>query len=342
MANGLSLNSTDMSSILNEWKNRANKRQEPNISLGEGMSGTVSGTQTVSQDKAKFFSELDPKKLTLFEKSLLGGDKAIKEEKKKAEQLIASETIEKPIIENNQTEDSAIKEDNKLQPKRLWRVMFKDSKIGDQFAESKEEAENILKKSGKQGAVAGIRFDAPTKERQESLITEYKSKAKGVSPAEDQISKRNALYDFQRKQQESAVKRYEDELASRGMTTPKTREEERQFNRIRMEDFRLSRAARQSAERAEKSALADYNNIKRAERAARRQGDYTLAARLASDAEDINDLVGGDIRNRSATKRFFTDQANQQLSNEIRARIAARQSLMKKKTSANPEAASFD
>jgi hypothetical protein len=145
-------------------------------------------------------------------------------------------------------------------------------------------------------------------------------------------------YALSKQIKDTLKKRYEDELMSRGFTPPKTREEENLYNRQRMEEFELSRQARSDAEETEKRAVQEYSALKNAAREAKRNGDYTSAGYLQNQANEVNDAAGGNIQNQSARKRFFADEANKTLMNELNARSDARKALIKKQTTPNPEA----
>lgn len=136
-------------------------------------------------------------------------------------------------------------------------------------------------------------------------------------------------------------KRYEDELASRGFAPPKTRQEAEAISRAKTEEFKLARQSREDADLAEKTALRDYSNFKQAAIQAKRDKDYGTASYYENEAAKINELVGGNIRNATARKSFFQDQASKDLMREVNARSEARKEKIKKETISNPEASSF-
>ena len=136
-------------------------------------------------------------------------------------------------------------------------------------------------------------------------------------------------------------KRYEDELASRGFAPPQNRQEQEAIDKARMEDFRLRRGADERAKRAEKTALVDYSNYKAAAREARLNKDFGAVALYESQASKINDSVGGDIRNVTARRSYFKDQANKELMREVNRGIEERRQKTQKQITSNPEASSF-
>jgi hypothetical protein len=139
---------------------------------------------------------------------------------------------------------------------------------------------------------------------------------------------------------EANKKRYEEELASRGFTPPKTREEENVYNRLRMEDFRLARQAREKQDTEEKLAVQAYRDYKAAAREARRRKDFEAAAGFDAKAEEENISAGGTLENASARRKHFQDIGMLKLRDELEARAADRREAMKKQTGANEVAIS--
>jgi hypothetical protein len=155
-----------------------------------------------------------------------------------------------------------------------------------------------------------------------------------------EAKQKESIYAFSRKSKDTLRKRYEDELMSRGFTPPKTREEENLYNKQRMEEFKLAGKYRAKAEETEKRAVQEYSALKKAAREAKKNKDYTTAGYLQNQANEVNDAAGGNIQNQSARKRFFIDEANKTLMNELKARSDARKAIIQKQTTSNPEAAS--
>ncbi len=166
-------------------------------------------------------------------------------------------------------------------------------------------------------------------------------KQKSEAKAAENIRKQNLIYDAGVRANTALQKRYEDELASRGFAPPKTRQEAEAISRARREEFDLARQSRQDADLAEKTALRDYSNFKQAARQARRDKDFGNVAYYENKAAEINEFVGGDIRNATARKSFFQDQAGKDLMREVNARSEARREKTRKQTVSNPEASSF-
>lgn len=156
-----------------------------------------------------------------------------------------------------------------------------------------------------------------------------------------QAKREGALSAMRQKAGTALRQRYEDELASRGFAPPKTRQEQEAIDRARREEFDLARQSRQDADLAEKTALRDYSNFKQAARQARRDKDFGNVAYYENKAAEINEFVGGDIRNATARKSFFQDQAGKDLMREVNARSEARREKTRKQTVSNPEASSF-
>lgn len=150
-----------------------------------------------------------------------------------------------------------------------------------------------------------------------------------------------SLASMQQNAANTLKKRYEDELASRGFAPPQNRQEQEAIDRARMEDFRAARKTNIAAEMAEKTALTDYSNYKKAANQARLNKDFGAVALYESEASKINNSVGGDIKNVTARRSFFKDQANKDLMREVNTRIEDRKQKTQKQTTSNPEASSF-
>jgi hypothetical protein len=166
-------------------------------------------------------------------------------------------------------------------------------------------------------------------------------KQRSEAKAAEDVRKQNLIYDAGVRANTALQKRYEDELASRGFAPPKTRQEAEAISRAKTEEFKLARQSREDADLAEKTALRDYSNFKQAAIQAKRDKDYGTASYYENEAAKINELVGGNIRNATARKSFFQDQASKDLMREVNARSEARKEKIKKETISNPEASSF-
>ena len=216
MANGLTMTKEDMDKYFQELAKKSGKsvKVEPKISLGRGPEFTSTGTRTASQDIARFYKELDPRELTPFQKSQMGGEEEIAKNKKAANQLLASETPSKKplsITGEKKAEAKAIPKsatkakDEKPKPD-LWRVMMKDGDASkDTFYDNEKDARNALeaerarrkaerdymvqtlgeaetlKRLGKEqkdiGTVAGVRFPAKSREEASVLKEQYMQRA---------------------------------------------------------------------------------------------------------------------------------------------------------------------
>ncbi len=213
MANGLT---TDWSKISKELEERAKKKDkiEPKITLGKGPTFPTTGTQTASQEIAQGYKRIDTRKLTPFQKEMMGGEEKIAKEKEAAENLIASEARSKKplsITGEKKAEAKAIPKsatkakDEKPNPD-LWRVMMKDGDASkDTFYDNEKDARNALeaerarrkaerdymvqtlgeaetlKRLGKEqkdiGTVAGVRFPAKSREEASVLKEQYMQRA---------------------------------------------------------------------------------------------------------------------------------------------------------------------
>lgn len=137
---------------------------------------------------------------------------------------------------------------------------------------------------------------------------------------------------------DAAQKRYDEELASRGLVAPKTRAEEAEFNKARMAEFRLQTGAKERAAAAEKSAVSDYRDFKRAAKEARKNKDFATATIYEERARKINEGAGGDITNVTARRRVFEDKERENLKLQLEALAQTRREARAKQNSANPEA----
>ena len=133
-------------------------------------------------------------------------------------------------------------------------------------------------------------------------------------------------------------KRYEAELAERGLVAPKTREEENEFNRERMRDFRAALEKKEEARAAEKYLVQEYYDNRAAAKQAREKKDYESAILFDRAARNINEQVGGDITNVTSRRKFFDSLANENIKSELSKLAEERRGKLNKKTSANPEA----
>lgn len=243
-------------------------------------------------------------------------EKSRAEESKRAQEALS----ERAAVNRNLSRTGAV-----LPPKS---ALMKEAEDGEGMVE-REGKEMVDLPEGGKASVDTIKrlYDIKAKQQAEKTA---KEEAFGRN-----IEKRYAAA------YEANKKRYEEELASRGFTPPKTREEENAYNAIRMEEFRLNRLARESADREEKVAVDKYRDYKRAAREARKNKDYQSAADFDVKAENVNRTVGGDITNVTARRRFLQDKENEKLKNELQGRYEKRRIALQIQTSANPEARDF-
>ena len=330
MANGLT---TDWSKLSKELEELAKKKDkgEPKISLGQGPTFPTTGTQTISQPIAKFYSEVDTRKLTPFEISQMGGEEEIAKRKESAKKLIASETPSAETLSitgEKKVEAKATPKAEAAEPKRLWRVMAKGGEsTKDTFYETKAEADAALKAMGGKGAVAGIRFPSETKEKESELMEQYKRKARGeVTPKAIDA------------EAEARKARYQETLA-KGREKAAERES---ASKERAAKFRSDIAAKE----ASREQLSQYNQqlstLKRAYRDARRAGDYVEQYRLGDFINSYQAGIPKEIGARQkAARTGIIAERNRELSEKMRrereARIAAERTSM-----ANPDFQQFN
>jgi hypothetical protein len=138
-------------------------------------------------------------------------------------------------------------------------------------------------------------------------------------------------------------KRYEAELAEKGFTVPKTREEENRFNKERMADFTTAIKAKEVAKNYEKTFRDDYIAIQRGKRQAR-QDDNSSALRYWQEEERALKSQVGDIdpRNVTQTRRFFEEKAANEAKDILNQRFERRKKSNFAQNTSNPEAASVD
>jgi len=150
-----------------------------------------------------------------------------------------------------------------------------------------------------------------------------KKQERDAASEKTRAENRQKVYKFADTQKAAAKQRYEEELASRGFTPPKTREEENEYNRERMDDFRESQRAKKAAQLDEASFLED-------------------AKRKGIPKTTLDKIIGGDSSNVSVRRKYFEGKENQKARDELKARAEERRARNAKQTTANPEAASYD
>jgi hypothetical protein len=162
-------------------------------------------------------------------------------------------------------------------------------------------------------------------------------KQKSEAKAAENIRKQNILYDAGRRANTALQKRYEDELASRGFTPPKTRQEQEAIDRAKMDEFRVALEARNLAREKLNTSQKDYKFYNSLAAQAMASGN----AKQAEDLMRAAQATGGSIKNYSARRKFLEDQemnkARALISEKTKARIAKTQV----QNTSNPEAASF-
>lgn len=355
MANGLT---TDWSKLSKELEELAKKKDnvEPKISLGQGPTFPTTGTQTISQPIAKFYSEVDTRKLTPFEISQMGGEEEIAKRKESAKKLIASETPSTEAlsitgekkVEAKATPKSATKaKDEEPPPPDIYRVMVKGGKSSeDEFYDTKEAADAALKKMGGKGAVAGIRFPAKSREEESALKEQYMQQARiggktAMLPKSDETEKDRIMRQVMEVNPKAT--KAQQESYYKTLTTARAKGKEREAaSKERASKFRSDIAAKE----ASNEQLSQYNQqlstLKRAYRDARRAGDYVEQYRLG---DFINAYQAGIPKEMGARQKAartgIIAQRNKELAEQMRrereARIAAERTSM-----ANPDFQQFN
>jgi hypothetical protein len=132
-------------------------------------------------------------------------------------------------------------------------------------------------------------------------------------------------------------KRYEDELASRGFTPPKTRQEQEAIDRARMDEFRVVSEARNLAKEKLNTSQKDYKFYNSLAAQAMASGN----AKQAEDLMRAAQATGGSIKNYSARSKFLEDQEMSKAKALISEKTKARIAKMQTQNTSNPEASSF-
>lgn len=355
MANGLTTDWSKLSKELEELAKKKDKR-EPKISLGQGPTFPTTGTQTISQPIAKFYSEVDTRELTPFEISQMGGEEEIAKRKESAKKLIASETPSAETLsitgekkaEAKATPKSATKaKDEEPPPPDIYRVMVKGGKSSeDEFYDTKDAADAALKKMGGKGAVVGVRFPAETSEKKSQLKEQYMQRAA--------IGGKVATTPKANETEEEAIKRRVREVNPQAtpeqqqnyyntLTASRAKGAEREAaSKERAAKFRSDIAAKE----ASNEQLSQYNQqlstLKRAYRDARRAGDYVEQYRIG---DFINAYQAGIPKEMGARQKAartgIIAERNRELSEKIRrereAKVAAERTSM-----ANPDFQQFN
>jgi hypothetical protein len=313
-----------------------------------GIQSTTGGSQTVSQQKAKMFADIDPRELTPLEISLFGGIDEIKKQKEAAKQSIKSDYIAPKEEPKPAPTESA---EGEREPKRLWRVMIKGGDPSKSvFAESKEEAESILKSMGGDGVVAGIRFPSKTAAEESALKEQYIQRVKSNWSVDKKEKPETRPYT---KEERIARK---DEGIVRKMEESGATQEQRDKYLANLERLRSEKSAReassreraerfnanQAAKRAGEEQVNQYNkqlsSLKKAYYDAGKSGDYVEQYKLG---ELINSYTAG-VPNESGSRRNdIIAIRNKEFAEKIRrdreAKLAAERTRM-----ANPDYQQFN
>jgi len=354
MANGLT---TDWSKISKELEERAKKKDkiEPKITLGKGPTFPTTGTQTASQEIAQGYKRIDTRKLTPFQKEMMGGEEKIAKEKEAAENLIASETPSKKPLSITGEKKAEVKaapksatkaKDEEPPPPDIYRVMLQGGKSSeDEFYDTKEAADAALKKMGGKGAVAGIRFPAKSREEESTLKEQYKQQARigektAMLPKSDETEKDRIMR--QVVEANPRATKAQQENYYKTLTAARAKGKEREAaSKKRAAKFRSDIAAKE----ASNEQLSQYNQqlstLKRAYRDARRAGDYVEQYRLG---DFINSYQAGIPKEMGARQKAartgIIAERNRELSEKMRrereARVAAERTSM-----ANPDFQQF-
>jgi hypothetical protein len=257
-------------------------------------------------------------------------------------------------LEEYKSQTEPVKKE-KAKPIRAWRVMLQGGNPSqDVFADTKEEAESILKKMGGKGAVAGIKFPSP-----EARDQYMQSSAEGGRTAQTPIQNQNEEEMLRNRLSESgATKKQQDKylknlerLRSERETRKSASREQAAKDRQRFEDFasgatRSQFASDIAAKRASEEQLNQYNkqlsSLRKAYREAGKAGDYVEQYRLGDFINSYTAGVPKEMGAREkAAKRGIIENRNRELSEKIRrdreARIAAERT-----SRANPDYQQFN
>jgi hypothetical protein len=151
-------------------------------------------------------------------------------------------------------------------------------------------------------------------------------------------AKQNEKIDaYAREKYGTLQKRYEDELASRGFTPPKTRQEEEAITRAKMDEFRVVSEARNLAKEKLNTSQKDYKYYNSLAAQAMASGN----AKQAEDLMRAAQATGGSIKNYSARSKFLEDQEMSKAKALISEKTKARIAKMQAQNTSNPEASSF-
>jgi hypothetical protein len=211
----------------------------------------------------------------------------------------------------------------------LWRVMLEGEEgKKDLFADTKEEAEYLLKQMGGKGAVAGIRIAGKNKEDEETLKEQYikRSESGGVEDKPKKTSEQNKKYLATLERLRSG--RESREAASREQIA-KDRE---RFERFKSGGSVSQFASDIAAKRSSEDQLNQYNkqlsSLKKAYRNAGRAGDYVEQYRIGDFLNSYTAGIPKEMGARQkASQRGMIEARNKELEEKVRrdreARIAA-------------------
>jgi hypothetical protein len=160
---------------------------------------------------------------------------------------------------------------------------------------------------------------------------------KSEAKAAENIRKQNIIYNAGVRANTALQKRYEDELASRGFTPPKTRQEQEAIDRAKTDEFRVVLEARNLAREKLNTSKKDYKFYNSLAAQAMASGN----TRQAEDLMRAAQATGGSIKNYSARRKFLEDQEMNKARALISEKTKARIAKMQVQNTSNPEAASF-
>jgi hypothetical protein len=211
----------------------------------------------------------------------------------------------------------------------LWRVMLEGEEgKKDLFADTKEDAEYLLKQMGGKGAVAGIRIAGKNKEDEEILKEQYikRSESGGVEDKPKKTSEKNKKYLANLERLRSG--RESREAASKEQIA-KDRE---RFERFKSGGSVSQFASDIAAKRASEDQLNQYNkqlsSLKKAYRNAGKAGDYVEQYRIGDFLNSYTAGIPKEMGARQkAAQRGMIAARNKELEEKVRrdreARIAA-------------------
>lgn len=329
----------------------AQQQRTPAISAGgEDIKSAMGGTKTISQERRDFLRNLDVGQLTPFQISTMGGKEALKKEieeaKKPSDAEISATSKKQPAKPSTSKSTPPPKKQEPPKPdtsEQIWRVLRKDGKsdVGT-FYETKEQAEEALRKLGGKsvGAVAGIRFPGKTKTESATMREEYMQRiaqmpeAQPATTKEGRIRERLARGGATAKQQEKFLENLARLEAGRTAREAESKEKGKQFW--------ANIEAKKAAEESLNIYKRQVSGLRRAYRQARSEGNELAAFQIN---ELLNEYQRGVPKEEGAKRKAAIEGTIERRNiefNERRKRAEEEKQKRASLYSANPDAPQFD